>query len=341
MSENGMISKVGIMPEGGLITEKQEFSYQIVNGGVSVLRCYGENGRVAIPAQLEGMPVTELSDYAFAEEMEGEPEYDGELTCICGGLLEELYLPRTIRRLGRYVFYNCIRFRRLSFYSNIAFMGAGGFTGCERLTWLAVHQTEGRSCLREILQDLKQAVTVECYPMSEISVPAHSGERSRSLPLWRLVFPEFFEEAVENTPARIISTQTHGMGVQYRNTFRNTQIVFQEYDKLFETGKYNIDFINILNMAVSRLMFPYCLERSAGEEYGGWLREHWRQCSVCLLEQESREELCWLAEEFAGTREELETLIQAANDRKDTQMVSRLMDITHRRFPKKTRHFSL
>lgn len=93
----------------------QEFSYQRVKDGICILRCYGKNGRITIPKQLEGMPVTELSDYAFAEDMEQEPEYHGELTCIRGPLLEELYLPGTIQRLGRYVFYNCIRFYKLSF----------------------------------------------------------------------------------------------------------------------------------------------------------------------------------------------------------------------------------
>ena len=77
------------------------------------------------------------------------------------------------------------------------------------------------------------------------------------------MYPEFYEEAVENTPARIISTQTHGMGIQYRNTFQNTQIVFSEYDKLFETGKYNMDFINMIEMSVARLMYPLKLENSA------------------------------------------------------------------------------
>lgn len=325
----------------GILSGKQEFSYQKVKDGICILRCYGENGRVTVPAQLEGMPVTELSDYAFAEEMEEEPAYTGELACICGGRLEELYLPRTIQRLGRYVFYNCIRFYKLSFYSNLAFMGAGGFTGCEELSHLVMHQMEGTSCLREILQDLKQAVTVECVPVTEISNPKQRPETGKDTPLWRLIFPEFFEEAVENTPARIISTQTHGMGIQYRNTFRNTQIVFSEYDKLFETGKYNIDFINILNMAVSRLMFPCCLESSARGEYGGWLREHWKRAAFCLVEQGSRKELYWMAEVFADTREEAQTLIQAANAGKDAEAVSRLMDISHRRFPQKKRHFSL
>lgn len=39
----------------------------------------------------------------------------------------------------------------------------------------------------------------------------------------RLVFPEFFEEAVENTPARILETHTHGSGMWYRNCFVQTE----------------------------------------------------------------------------------------------------------------------
>ena len=35
----------------------------------------------------------------------------------------------------------------------------------------------------------------------------------------RLVFPEFFEESVENTPARIIMREMHGCGHRYRYCF--------------------------------------------------------------------------------------------------------------------------
>lgn len=311
---------------------EQNFAYQKTKDGICILRCYGSSAQVVIPEKLDGYFVTELSDYAFAEEQEKEPENTSGYPCICGEELEELVLPKRIHSLGRYIFYNCTRLHRLSFYSNLTFIGAGAFTGCENLSKLEVHWLEGRSCLREILQDLKQKVTVDVY-REQASV-------DDSL-LCRLVYPEFFEEAVENTPARIISTQTHGMGIQYRNAFRNTQVIFTEYDKLFETGKYNIDFINILNMAVSRLMFPCCLESSARGEYGGWLREHWKRAAFCLVEQGSRKELYWMAEVFADTREEAQTLIQAANAGKDAEAVSRLMDISHRKFPQKKRHFSL
>lgn len=308
--------------------EEQSFAYEKTGDGIRILRCYGVSSKVVIPKELKGLPVTELSAYAFAKEMEQEPENTSGLPCVCGSVLEELYLPETIRRLGRYVFYNCIQLRKLSFYSNIAFMGAGGFIGCEKLSHLVLYQKEGPSCLREILQDLKQPVTVDCYK-EEGALECH------------LVYPEFFEEAVENTPARIISTQTHGMGIQYRNTFRDTRIVFSEYDKLFETGKYNIDFINIIEMSTARLMYPFQMEDSAKERYSVWLRQHLREAAEYFLEQDKVKALRWMAEDFVETREELEVLLQAANNKKDAEILSSLMDILHRRFPGKRKRFTL
>ena len=74
-----------------------------------------------------------------------------------------------------------------------------------------------------------------------------------------LVFPEFFEEGVENTPARIIEHHTHGSGMYYRNCFVNRKLQFDEYaGKMAEalgvkvavtlkdknTGRLEIDFYN-------------------------------------------------------------------------------------------------
>jgi hypothetical protein len=311
------------------------FAYEVKDGEVCILRCYGSSGSVVIPEKINGLPVTELSAYAFAQEMEMEPENTGERPCICGERLEELYLPRTIKKMGRYIFYNCLRFWNFSFYSNIAFMGAGAFTGCENLRCLTMHRLEGNSCLREILQDLKQKVTVECY--RAIEAAAGDGQEM----LCRLVYPEFFEEAVENTPARIISTQTHGMGIQYRNAFRNTQVQFREYDRLFVTGKYNIDLKVLSEIVISRLRFPYALEKDAREEYTQWLLAHLWDASSYLLEQENGEDLRWLAESFASASEQIDVLLETAKRREDAQAVSIMMDVKHRRFPTKKKKFCL
>lgn len=306
------------------------FAYEKREHGICILRCYGSSGSVAIPEELDGCAVTEIGAYAFAGEMEAEPPNSGDLPCICGDKLEELYLPRTIQRLGRYIFYNCLRFRKFSFHSSIAYMGAGAFTGCSALCCLEMHCQEGNSCLREILQDLKQKAAVDFY-----------GEDGALF--CRLVYPEFFEEAVENTPARIISTQTHGMGIQYRNAFRNTQVIFEEYDGLFAAGKYNMDLITIIEMALARLRYPYGLENlaTARSEYMDWLREHLAQAASCLILQEKKEDLRWLAEAFVDSPEEMELLLEEAKRKESPETVSMMMDVKHRRFPARRKKFCL
>lgn len=322
---------------------QQYFAYEQKDNGICILRCYGSSGSVEIPEELEGLAVTEVSSYAFAEEMEEEPQNDSGYPCICGDRLEEVYLPRTVRRLGRYIFYNCQRLRKLSFYSNLAYMGAGAFTGCENLAFLEMYQLEGRSCLREILQDLKQKVRVDCYQVLDEGGAESSrvSDRSSAKMSGRLVYPEFFEEAVENTPARIISTQTHGMGIQYRNAFRNTQIVFEEYDRLFAMGKYNIDLTNIIDMAVSRLRYPYSLGENARAEYAGWLSGHLQEAADFLVKLQEWEDLRWLAEKFVTDRNQMETILDVAKKQEKAQAISIIMDIRHRRFPVREKKFCL
>ena len=143
--------------------------------------------------------------------------------------------------------------------------------------------------------------------------------------------------------ARIISTQTHGMGIQYRNAFRNTQVIFEEYDRLFLTGKYNIDLITAMEIALARLRFPYNLDisESARAEYVNWLREHLQETVGFLIDQEKSEELRWLAESFADTPTQMETLLEEAKQSGQPQIVSLMMDIKYRRFPAKRKKFCL
>ncbi len=318
---------------------EQSFAYEIRENEICILRCFSSSAVVKIPQMLEGLPVTEISAYAFAEEMEDEPEWDNSLPCICGTKLEELYLPETIRKLGRYIFYNCLKLQKLSLYSNLAYIGAGAFTGCENLSQLELHWMEGNSCLREILQDLKQKVTVDCYKAYENT---KKGTKINAKgPIFRLVFPEFYEEAVENTPARIISTQTHGMGIQYRNAFRNTQVIFSEYDRLFEMGKYNIDLINLIEIVVARCHYSYELEMGAKLEYIKWLSEHLKTCARFFVEQEDWEELRWLAEEFVTDAAQMEVLLEVAKSQKSPEGISMLMDVKRQRFPSTKKSFHL
>lgn len=301
------------------------FVYEKKEKGICIIRCYAKESRIVIPKEIEGLPVTEIASYAFAAQMDEEPKNPGDFPCICGELLEELVLPDTISRIGRYVFYNCWNFWHFSFYSNIGYMGAGAFTGCKKLSRLSVFDGETeKSCLREVLVDLNH--TVEVF---------WKGKEPYSA-----LYPAFFEEAVENTPARSIETHTHGIGIQYRNAFKNTQIHWAEYDKIFGFGKYNMEESEAVCLALYRLMHPVALEEGAKKEYADFLREKEREAVNLFLQKEEKEYIFWLAEEFVEEKEELENILEAVSG--NAEAVSMLMDISHRRFAnKKKKGFSL
>ena len=78
-----------------------------------------------------------------------------------------------------------------------------------------------QSGLKEILSEVGEELRVHLYGKVEAM-------------LW---FPEYYEEGVENTPARILMTEVHGSGLYYRNCFQGKVFHFLEYDKRFEMAR--------------------------------------------------------------------------------------------------------
>lgn len=198
--------------------------YEETLDGISVRRCYGLDGIVQIPDRIDGKPVTGLEGYLFSETVRGRGvpphEYEGEPE-LCGSQVKELVLPRYAKRIGAYAFYNCSGLRKLSCQSTVDDWGAGVFTGCTGIASLDICvREEGKSCFREILSELRQTLDVDY-------------RREDGTLLAKLVFPEYFEESVENTPARIIMREMHGCGHMYRYCFDGTRFDVGEYDRLF------------------------------------------------------------------------------------------------------------
>ena len=187
------------------------FAYEIKNGCAVVRRCYDFGNEAEIPSEIDGHPVTELGAYAFSAHMDREQfwhelgnrtvkiwnpktgeqevsEPDAETVPGLQGMqVETVRLPEGLRKIGAYAFYNCNALSELHFHSSLKDLGAGLFTGCHHLRRLNVTLDETEtSCLKEILIEVpeKMAVTVE-------------GQLRA-----KLLFPEFFEESVENKIGR-------------------------------------------------------------------------------------------------------------------------------------------
>ena len=250
--------------DGGL------FLYEKIGEEIRLVKWTGEIPHVSVPEQVDGKPVTSLDAYAFS-----------------GGRYESIALPGTIRTIGRYAFYNCHHLKSFSFYTSMEDVGAGAFTGCRNVERLEVTEQpvpEGRrrrrSCFRDVLSEFS----------GEISVVYHGEGEAR------LMFPEFYEEGVENTPARIIMTEVHGTGLYYRNSFLDGQLNFREYDSRFYAARAQESERFLIRLCLGRLLWPYKLETAYRKEYQDYLREHLEYAGRYLAETKDLSGLRYLAD---------------------------------------------
>ena len=77
-----------------------KFIFTEKNGGACVTKILSPGAACIVPEALGGAPVTEIGDRCFAESP-----------------VEEVYLPRTLKRIGRYGFYNCEQLRAIHIYA--------------------------------------------------------------------------------------------------------------------------------------------------------------------------------------------------------------------------------
>ena len=301
------------------------FLYQDAADGIKILRCRSLDTIVVIPEEIEGKPVVELGDYVCSEHVRrleegtwtGREEEALTIPEVSGERVAEVCLPDGLKKVGAYAFYNCWNLEKLAFSSRTLDWGAGAFTGCVGVRALDVRVAEGeKSCLKEVLAELRQTLFV-----------AYHGRQEA-----RLVFPEFFEEAVENTPAKVFRTHMHGCGHQYRYCFQQTEFQFRGYDSLFPHVQVQEAEELVIRLALGRLRFPYGLTGEYRDVYLDYLEMHRTAAAVGAVKRKDMEELCWLLEQCAYEREELAELIAAAGNAGDAAMMSYLMDRQHLQF---------
>lgn len=330
------------------------YLYKRTDDSIKILSVLGYDGVVQLPETIDGSPVTELAAYAFSEgrgadamlsaesagacladadgkEIGSAREWESLKTDgmerICGLGLKEIYLPKSLCKIGNYAFYLCYELEKIHCSSRIRDLGAGLFTGCTGVQSIAIQVEEGeKSCLKEILSELRQ----------ELDVDYESG-RGKA----KLVFPELYEESVENTPARIINATMHGCGHRYRYCFDKTDFQFQRYDALFPHVKVQEPERLVARLVMGRLRCPLGLMQQYREAYEEYLREHLDGAARECLGKKDTEQLEWLAEHYGESRETLETMAGLARDCGDLEAVSFLMDLMHRKYPARRRRFSL
>ena len=100
---------------------------------------------------------------------------------------------------------------------------------------------------------------------------------------------EYYEEGVENTPARILMTEVHGSGLYYRNCFQGKVFHFLEYDKRFEMARAQESSDFLREMVYGRLNWPTGLTEQAKIQYEQYLKEHIEQIASDFIRQKRGE----------------------------------------------------
>lgn len=317
--------------------------YRIQKHFVEIVRCFGLAPRVLLPQQIEGNPVKKVAAYAFSSRKNREDEdvltyektedslFDEPEKLLAGEAIEEVVFPDTVEEIGNYIFYGCKKLKKLEFSDSLMRIGSGAFTGCGNLNSLKVHLKQGeKSCVKEILGDLWQRIDVTF----EIQEAGTDKTDAREV---RLVFPEHYEEAVENTPARILFTQHHGIGNNYRQCFYNREMDYRKYDGLFPLAAAQDKPGVLADMIFGRLGCPYRLAPEHEKMYEAYLAGHLAETACYLIERDRPDLLYQISARKLWSREGLESAVDAAAKNEKREILSFLMNEKHQLFPENKR----
>lgn len=317
--------------------------YREKSGGIEILRCFGMEGRVEIPGMIDDKLVISAAPYAFSSHMDEKEEMknaslwevsDGlefgrEEHVLAGNDVEEIVFPDTLKEIGRYIFYGCGNLKKLEFSDSLMQIGCGAFTGCHALEKLTVHMRQGKkSGVKEMLGEMWQRIDVNFRYEYEKDVIEKSDimHRRENKSEARLVFPEHYDEAVENTPARILYTEYHGSGSNYRQCFYDKELNYQEYDRLFEMAVAMDKLEVLVDMSFGRLEFPYELTGKARENYREYIRKNLGDIAEYLVKQEDMHRLEVISSQKLWTLEGIDSALDCASKRKETEVSAFLMN---------------
>lgn len=295
------------------------FIYTRIKDEIRIDKIEDPEAVVYVPEEFEDCPVTELGSYVLAHSA-----------------VEEIHLPPYVRKIGAYGFYECEQLKRIYCYSRVLDLGAGLFAGVPAVEYLDITEFPGeRSCLKEMLAELRQTLRVQLHQMQTavsgngaavsgngteaVLVPGHTADENEA----RLIFPEYYEDSVENTPARIVSIETHGCGHRYRYCFTGRVFQYRGYDELFPHVQVQEKEELVTELALGRLIYPRELSEKFREHYLDYVREHWKTAGMLLIQADRMRrgrvsnlepgKLPWLVDEVLdGARQDV-----AAGDRQN------------------------
>lgn len=313
-----------------------EIHYRQSEKGLILTGCYGMDGQIILPDEIEGIPIIEIAPYAFSDSKESKDDliyrnqdipFAGEYRRLKTTDITEIRLPFGVCEIGKYAFYRCRNLRKIVLSDAILEIGGGALTGCRGIQEVEIHFRNGEcSALKSILDEVRFQVHARLYMGNKVA---------------DILFPEHYEEAVEDTPAKQLFTRYHGAGGDYRQCFYNRELDYKKYDELLYRAIAEDTVETVGKMALGRLKFPYKLSEEAKKKYEEYLKGHSKEILSIMIEKEDDENIRFFVKNGSVHEEAFDEGIECATRHRKTEILSFLMDEKRKAFPKKKKAFDL
>ena len=251
--------------------------YILNQNKITIIACKGYGNTVTLPSFINGYSVNKIGAYAFSdplrvinilsdeveileEQIAGLKVPGSEKEYIYGQRLQEITLPENLEVIDGYAFYNCKELSMVNMYGGKIRIDNGAFMNCEKLTSIHVKaKPDDITGVRGILTELA----------SELCITFIEGEEKGVF-----IFPEYYEESIENISARVFQYKLHGAGYRYRQCFEQGKLNITEYDLVFQLEEIQTIHETALNIAFLRLQYPCKLKEGLKGPYLSYITKH-------------------------------------------------------------------
>ena len=314
--------------------------------GLAITGYSGKTRVLSVPEYLENgagerLPVLEVVAHAF----------DGRED------LERVELPKTIRALRAFSFFNCKALREFTLWDSVEDYYDGSLRQCLALSHINVHfeKEENYQIVRDILGDSDRRLQFHLYfsesslNMNMDSVVTSSGaatssrekadsyERNSSVSSstkeLSLLFPGYVDKVREDTMARQIHDTIDGCGYSYRQTVGRRRIDLRLYDKLFSRAIHDTKGAAVY-IALGRLCFPAELLDKAREDYLAFLSEEDSFSISLLISDEEWEWIEFYMDLQLFSEEAVKLALKLLAKYENAELAARFLDYQEKHFAK-------
>lgn len=291
--------------------QKITFEYYIQQGKAVLFRCYGDSPCITIPAQLNGVPVAEILPYCFSEKTPTLPKETEILRWgkdishpICGNFIQQIVFSKGLEKIGAFAFYNCRNLNKITLPSSVQQIEGDAFMNCHLLQLVEIQGSITQpSPLRQIGWRIQHLFVAQFLEAS-------------------VVFPEYYEDLEENTPAHVFNHKVVGIGYRYRCCFQGEVLDLSEYDKTLEQASAEEAEKPICHLALVRLTSKLLPANTEG--YSSYLQKHLQTALYLSIEQANHLWIEWILENLKPEQKDIVKAREVAQKKGDAVLVSLL-----------------